>query len=193
MIDRINNSEFVHRSWYVEYHLEIVETISMELADRYPAADRNLVLTLVWLHDYGKIIDWDRQHELTLTEGRRALISTGFPPALSTRAVDYIRLLDNSLELDLSTAPIEVQIVSSADGCSHFIGPFFQIWLWENSDRPLRQLMQENRKKAEKDWTRKIVLPEARAAVANRYRLVCEQNGDLPSGFIGANPFEGLV
>ena len=156
----------------------------MELTDAYTEADRNFILVLVWLHDYGKLIDRDREHELTLTEGRRALIEIGFTPEFSDKAVEYIRLLDNSRTIDLTGAPIEVRIVSSADGCAHFAGPFYQIWLWENSERPLHELMKENRRKAEKDWTRKIVLPEARAAFEGRYRIVCEQNGNLPNNYI---------
>jgi len=175
---------FVHRRWYVEYHLEIVEKIAMELTNIYPEADRSFILVLVWLHDYGKLIDRDHEHELTLTEGRRALIEIGFPSTYCDRAVEYISLLDNSRRVDLTKAPIEVRIVSSADGCAHFAGPFFQIWLWENPERPLHELMKENRRKAEKDWARKIVLPEARAAFEGRYRIVCEQNGDLPGNYI---------
>jgi hypothetical protein len=179
-----HDEKFIHRSWYIEYHLNIVEKIAMELTEIYPEADRNFVMTLVWLHDYGKFIDWSRQYELTLTEGRRALTDAGFSSKFSDRAIEYARLLDDSQRTDLSKAPIEVQIVSSADGCAHFVGPFFQIWLWENSGRPLRELLRQNRSKAEKDWTRKIVLPEARAAFEQRYRIVCEQNGDLPSSYI---------
>jgi hypothetical protein len=175
---------FVHRSWYVEYHLEIVEQIALELADIYPEADKNFVLVLVWLHDYGKFIDREREHELTLTEGRRALIDIGFTPDFTDKAVKYIRMLDNSRKIDLRKAPIEVRIVSSADGSAHFVGPFFQIWLWEHPERPLRQLLEENRRKAEKDWTRKIVLPEARAAIESRYRTVREQNGILSRSYI---------
>ncbi len=51
----------------------------------------------------------------------------------------------------------------------------------------LRQSLQQlvlNRKKIDKDWTRKIVLPEARQAFQARYQFLCEQAGDLPTRFL---------
>ncbi|MFD3930031.1 hypothetical protein [Streptomyces sp. NPDC058614] len=176
--------DFVHHSWYVEYHLQIVERISGELATSYPQADRDVIDVLVWLHDYGKLIDREREHERTLTEGPRVLINIGFDQQFTDQVIACARELDMNRTMDLRTARIEVQIVSSADGCAHLIGPFFPIWLWENSTHSLRELMADNLRKLEKDWNRKIVLPEARAAFEGRYRLLREQNGDIPSRLV---------
>ena len=149
-----------------------------------PAADPDLVSVLVWLHDYGKTIDPARQYELTLSEGRALLDEFGCPAEVTERVVAYLEMIDRSAELDLTTAPIEVQIVSSADGCAHFVGPFFHLWWWEHAGTPYQELMAENRRKMVKDWTRKIVLPEARAAFEGRYRFLREQAGDLPDRFL---------
>ena len=175
---------FVHRQWYVEHHLEIVHRIALELAEKYPEADRDLVTVLVWLHDYGKAVDLENQYTATVTAGRRKLLEIGFDAGFVETVVAYAELLDRHSETDLSTAPIEVQIVSSADGCAHLVGPFFYLWWWENAERPFGQLMADNRRKLRKDWSRKIVLPEARSAFATRYRLIMEQVGDLPERFL---------
>ncbi len=183
------NPEFVHHKWFVKWHLEIVERIALELCDHYPEADRDLVEVMAWLHDYGKILDYDHQYETTLTKGLETLISFGFSDDFAQRATDYVEILDKKLELDLHEAPIEVQVVASADGCSHMAGPFLNIFWHEATDktftdRTFEELMDLNRRKVEKDWKYKIVLPEARKAFEGRYKFIREQAGDLPTSFL---------
>jgi hypothetical protein len=191
MIAAASDPNFRHHEWYVRYHLEIVERIAGELTHNYPEADPTLVRVLVWLHDYGKTLDPANEHGATLSAGRVVLLATGFDAAFADRAVGYAELLDRKLDLDLATAPIEVRIVSTADGCAHLVGPFFHLWWQEHADRPFEQLMADNRRKLHQDWTRKIVLPEARAAFEPRYRVLREQFGELPERFLGHQPRDG--
>lgn len=184
-----SNPDFVHHKWFVKWHLEIVEKIAAELCEHYGQADRELVEVMVWLHDYGKISDFDNEYSATLSEGPKILAKLGFPAEFAQKAVSYIETLDKKLEVDLHKAPIEVQIVSSADGCSHLAGPFIYILWHEATDKTfagktLEELMQAARAKAEKDWNRKIVLPEARKAFEQRYKFVLEQSGELPAKFL---------
>jgi hypothetical protein len=178
------NPEFVHHLWFVKWHLEIVEKIAFELLEHYPQADGDMVKLMVWLHDYGKTLDFDNQYEVTLTAGRAKLLELGFVEKLVNTAIENIETLDRKLELDLHEAPIEVQIVSSADGCSHMVGPFLDMWWYEHPGEPFEKLMADNRHKADKDWNHKIVLPEARSAFEARYGIICEQSGELPTTFI---------
>jgi len=178
------NPDFIHHEWFVKWHLEIVEQLASELLVHYPEADKDLVEVMVWLHDYGKILDFDNQYAMTLTAGREKLTELGFAPEFVERAISSIETLDKKMELDMHEAPIEVQIVSSADGCSHMVGPFLDFWWYENAGKSFEELMKDNRHKADKDWNRKIVLPEARAAFEQRYRLICERSGELPAKFL---------
>jgi len=139
---------------------------------------------MVWLHDYGKLLDFEHQYEKTLTEGSKTLARLGFAPDFARRAVDYIGILDRKLELDLHEAPLEVQIVSSADAASHFVGPFMAVHWKENPDLSVEELMAKQRRKVAKDWDRKMVLPEVRRAFAGRRRVVLEQAGELPEKFL---------
>lgn len=178
------NPNFVHHLWFVEWHLKVVEKIALELLDHYPAADRDLVMVMVWLHDYGKTIDFPNQYRTTLIEGRKKLTELGFEKSFVEKAVEYIEILDKKMEIDIYEAPLEVQIVSSADGCSHLTGPFMSAWWRENPQKSVEELLRDNQRKAEKDWTRKITLPEARKAFEARYKYIMEQSGHFPERFI---------
>lgn len=185
-----SSPDFVHHKWFVKWHLEIVERIALELAEKYPEANRDLVEVMAWLHDYGKIlVGFDNQYETTQQAGHEKLIGLGFSADFVEKVLKYVEILDKKLEVDLHEAPIEVQIVSSADGCSHLVGPFMQIFWNERSDKTFagkeyEELMQLNIAKANKDWTRKIVLPEARAAFESRYKHILETSGQLPKKFL---------
>ena len=164
VISLANDPNFIHHDWFVKWHLDIVDAIAKELLTYYPKANKDLVEVMVWLHDYGKIVDHEHEYKATLTKGKQKLEELGFDQVFVDRAVSYIEMVDKKMELDLHQAPIEAQIVSSADGCSHLVGPFFHFWWRENATKPIDELMSDNRFKMSKDWNRKIVLTEAKQA-----------------------------
>jgi hypothetical protein len=166
---------FVHHEWFVQWHLEIVERIALELCDAYSAADRELVEVMVWLHDYGKALDFENQYAATLSAGTAKLTEMGFTRDFVERAISGIETMDKKMELDLRTAPLEVQIVASADGCSHMVGPFLSLYWREHPELSTEELLAANRAKLEKDWNRKITLPEARAAFAAHHDFLLAQ------------------
>ena len=168
----------------MKYHLEIVLQISLELCEIYKNADKDLVEAIVWIHDYAKMLDFDYDDEMLMTEGYKALKIVGFEENFIKKVMEYTRVLEKKMEVDLNTAPIEVKIVSSADGASHLVGPFYYLWWYENPEKPYEELMEDNRRKADKDWKRKIVLPEVKKVFKQRHRFQLEQSGDIPSIFL---------
>ena len=176
--------DFIHNKWFVKYHLEIVEKIAFELCDIYTQANRDFVQLLVWLHDYGKILDFDNQYSKTLSAGKDTLLSLGFDPKTVQAAIDSIAVIDRKNWEELLNSSIEIQIVSSADAASHHTGPFMSLWWYENANKDFEELMTDNIKKSDKDWNQKMVLPEARKFFEARRNLILELNGQFPDRYI---------
>ncbi|HYV33432.1 MAG TPA: hypothetical protein VE973_01105 [Candidatus Limnocylindria bacterium] len=179
-----NSKDFIHHEWFVKYHLEIVEKIALELCAVYKNADKDLVILMVWLHDYGKIIDFTNEHSMTLTAGKDKLLELGFSQDISDKAINYIELLDKKESLESDSTPIEIKIVSSADGAAHLVGPFFHLWWYENPKQPFQQLIKDNIQKSTIDWEKKIVLPEIKKAFEQRHNFLLEQAGNFPEKFL---------
>jgi hypothetical protein len=176
------NPTFIHYEWFLTYHLTIVEKIALETCTSYPKADKNMVLVLVWLHDYGKIMNFDNQYTTTVTTGKKKLLEIGFPPNFVKKVITYMEIFDKKDALE--TAPIEVQIVSSADGASHLIGPFFTIIWKEFHEWSIEDLLTENKRKASVDWKKKIVIPEIKKAFSLRHKLFLEHCGKFPNKYL---------
>ncbi len=181
--ERSKNPSFLHHDWFVDLHLSIVEKIALELCDVYTDADRDIVRALVWVHDYGKILDMNKEHELNHAS-KELLKDLGFSQLFTETVGHYLEVMESKMEVDLHGAPIEVKIVSSADAAAHMIGPFFSIYWKEFNTKSIKELMEAGRVKLAKDWDRKIVLPEVKEAFQGRHDYLLEQNGDFPNKFL---------
>jgi hypothetical protein len=170
------DAAFKHHKWYLKHHLLIVEEISLALGKIHPEADRDLVLLLVWMHDYGKITN--QSSTASIINGEQFLIDHGVHPDRAKQVINSIAIIDRKDIQELTAAAIEIQIVSSADGAAHMIGPFFSIYWWENSDRSIAELQSHNRRKLQTDWERKIVLPAVKRAFATKYHDLLANFGD---------------
>ncbi len=182
VVEASKNTSFIHHEWFIDCHLTIVEQIALELCDMYSDANRDVVRALVWVHDYPKILDKSLEHE-TPEKVRELLLQIGFESAFIDETMAAYLLMERKLEIDLINAPIEVKIISSADGASHLVGPFLSIHWKENSNLSVAELIESKNKKLSKDWERKIVLPEVKEAFKSRYQFHCEQPGLFPKKF----------
>ena len=184
VIKAASNESFIHHEWFVEYHLLIVEQIALELCEKYEDANKKLVLVLVWVHDYAKILDKEKEHDKEMLEKVEDLLGeVGFDDAFIEKALEYLEIFEKKMEVDLRSAPIEVQITSSADAASHYIGPLLNIYYRENPDKSTNELKDLNRAYIIKDLELKIVLPEVKVAFQYRFDAMMEQTGDFPEKY----------
>ena len=127
-----------------------------------------------------------KEHDPIFTENTimTLLHQTGFDENFTKKVLGYQMIFESKMTEDLSKAPIEVQIASSADGASHLFGPFFSIYWKENPNMTIPELMESNRNKLKKDWDRKIVLPEVKEALRGRHGIIFNQFAELPEKFL---------
>ncbi|BDA69800.1 hypothetical protein RIVM261_075240 [Rivularia sp. IAM M-261] len=170
IIIKTQNPAFVHYKWYVKHHLLIVEEIAIKLCNIYKNANRELVLLLVWMHDYRKITNQSAYD--SEIAGEKFLLENGVSAKRAKQVIASIKIIDRKDPQELVAESIEIKIVSSADAAAHMIGPFFSIYWWENSDVSIEELQARNRKKLTTDWERKIVLPEIKQAFEFQYRYL---------------------
>ncbi len=182
VIEKTRNKDFIHHERFYEYHLKFVEQLCFELCNYYPEANKEIVEIMVRIHDYDKICDiW---HEHRDSEYSKVLKYHWYNNEITTQTLEYIDLMEKKNDIDISQTPIEVQIISSADGASHFIWPFMHIHRKEKQQKEISELMEDNIKKAKKDRTKKITLPEAKKFVEPRYQLLMEQMWQIPEKFL---------
>ncbi|MEI6660351.1 MAG: HD domain-containing protein [bacterium] len=184
VIKNCNNPSFAYWDWMVNDHLVIVERIAMELCDIYQSADINIVYALVWFHDFGKPFDENNEYELTKTKGIEALASVGLSKEFIDKVLDSWTRMEMKETIDISKEPIEVQIVSTADGASHFVGKFYSTYFKDEIREDMKDLEKRLLAKIEKDWNRKIVLPEIKKAFYQRYLRAKEIAGEYPEKFL---------
>ena len=140
----------------------------MELYERYPEANFELFLGLVWIHDYGKIIGLKDEKEI-VEKSMSFLLEIRFEDEYVKELIRLVGIFESKMTLGLSEAPIEVRIVSTADAISHMYGPFYQIYCYENPEMSIEELMESNLRKLQKDWDRKIVLPGIKEELQARH------------------------
>lgn len=176
VVESCSRQDFEYREWFVAYHLRMVEDLALKFVTAYPEADRNLVHALVWVHDYSKPFAKTKEEEkITLIPMvRDVLVDIGFENSFVDRVVAGLIEIESKDDVSLENASIEAKIISSADGASHFFGPFFFSYFRDSTDESITDTMQRIAQKAQRDWNRKIVLLEGRELVKPRYEILLD-------------------
>ena len=174
--ENCTREDFEYREWFVSYHLRIVEEVALKLAAAYPEADKDLVRVLAWTHDYSKPLTRDKESEKSslLPMVRTALSELSFDETYIANVCSRLEEIESKDTRPIEKASIEAQIISSADGAAHLIGPFFYSYFRNDPSESIIVTMQRVMQKANRDWEKKILLPEARELVRVRYEKLKE-------------------
>jgi hypothetical protein len=165
---------FIHHQWFVAHHLNIIEQIVEELLTRYPQADADICRAMIWVHDWGKILTnkGTEEEESTRHEITHTLPDFGF----TAPQIKHIHAVYDEMESLKPAGPdflIETKIISSADGLSHYVGPFFALYWYENPQKSVGELIADNLHKATRD-EKKILLAEVGEAAKARIAALRE-------------------
>jgi|GEM_PF-420541 len=200
---------FVHHEWFVRWHLELVERLAKELLANHANANSEVVEVMAWMHDYGLMIDASDAAAMTQAAGRERMVEFDFPSEFIAKVIENLDTLDSAVGLESAQTPIEVQIVATADGCAHLVGPYLKLqWLQSqpnitevtatstekadgsmpgvtkaSADNTEDNRLAQDVQRIEHDWQRKIVLPEAKLAFQKYYDVSLAQAGKLPERF----------
>jgi hypothetical protein len=143
-----------------------------------------VVSVLVWFHDFGKPLDENNEYETTKSVGVETLRKIGFSEEFIAKVLNAWIIMEQKNEIDISKQSIEVKIISGADGASHFVGKFYPSYFGDVPKVPLKETLRQLKSKIQKDWERKIVLPELKEAFKDRYDRAMEIIGIYPEKFL---------
>lgn len=150
-----------------QWHILPVIQLSKQMAQTYQAD-----LAVVWLgallHDIAKLDDIEPHDQIGAERASQILLERGFDQDMVNR-VSQVVLTHRCRSHPPLT--LEDKIVASADAMSHFVAPFY-IWWAYYTDQDLSQLMEQNFKKIERDFTEKIFFDEQRESVRKQYEVL---------------------
>ena len=152
-----------------DYHVAIVYKYAVLLAEKLDA-DKEVVELGAYLHDYGqaKHPDCLQEHHTTGVKlAGELLVECGYDQELITHVQECIRTHRGSL--DLKPQSLEAHILTNADAMSHFDGLFCLFKVEFRKGKDAGEAATYLRDKIERDWTKKLTLPEAKAMVKEKY------------------------
>ncbi len=152
-----------------EHHIVLVHKYAVLLAERLHA-DREVCELAAYLHDYGRVMLPARKDEHHLTgAGLAKEVLEGFGYAPDTVAHVQACIRTHRGSVDLAPATVEARIVANADAMAHIDAvPWFLHLRFTKGDDPDAAAAWV-RAKLERDWTKKLTLPEARVMVKEKY------------------------
>ncbi len=154
---------------YWPYHIAIVHRYAMLLVDKL-GAEKEVVELAVFLHDYGRVRFPERgeEHHLTGAELAEELLSElGASRELISHVQACIRTHRGAN--DLRPESLEAEILANADALAHFdaLPYFFRIRF--SKGEGLHEAAAWIRRKLERNWTKKLSLPEAKELARPKY------------------------
>ncbi len=150
-----------------ERHIVLVHKYCVLLAEKLHA-DKEVVELAAYLHDYGRVMDPARRDEHQLTGAELApKVLEGYPEETVRHVQACIRTHRGSV--DLKPGTIEAQILANADAMAHLDAVPWFLRLRYAKGESVEEATAWLRQKLERNWTKKLTLPEARKLVRKKH------------------------
>lgn len=157
------------REYQMDFHLAVVNKYAEKLAKIYNA-DREVIELAVWLHDIDRISGMKESHHLTGSERAAQLLRGLKYPEDVVERVKHCILTHRCKDGDPKPQTMEAKIVASADAMAHFDIIPFLVWMAaKETDMSAKEASWWLAKKIERNWNKKLLLPEARNMVREKY------------------------
>ena len=163
-----------HTSEDFNYHIKVVVNNALKLVKIYHA-DKDVVEIACWLHDIArakglKPEDNNFHHIAGAKRAKEILEKLEYDSKLIDKVVACI-LAHRGSKDDYTPQTIEEKIVANADAMAHFdsfLNLFSEFVSPENFSEGIKLI----EAKIERDWNKKLTLPEAKKLVENKYLAI---------------------
>lgn len=157
--------DFFHSFW--DIHVKPVIEFSKQMAKKYKA-DKEAVWLGAILHDIARLTNEKPHDEIGSSKAYALVIKKGFSEETADK-VKNIVLKHRCKKYPPET--LEEKVVASADAMAHFLPPFY-IWLSKYYDKTFAEIMEEIRKKIDRDYNEKIFFEDEKKSVSEHYKLL---------------------
>lgn len=169
-IRKLVRDKFEENDW--KYHMLPVVKYAKELAKAYKV-DKELVELAALLHDIGRVnIKHDEDHHIVgLPEAEKILKKFDY----SKEIIKEVKHCVASHRTSKGSKPktMVAKIVANADAMAHLdILPVFFWWRKSRKNYTFEETVKWVKNKIEKDWKKKITLPEAKKISRNKYEAI---------------------
>jgi putative nucleotidyltransferase with HDIG domain len=155
-----------------KYHILPVVEYAEKLAEICDA-DKEVVELSAWLHDIGRIKFGARNHELTgAGEAEKILKRFGYSDEIIEQVEHCILAHRGSGSIQPQT--MEAKVVAAADALAHFdmFLPMLTAMGKRGKGRDDKIIYRWIYEKIERDWNKKILIPEAIKIAEEKYRAI---------------------
>jgi len=152
--------------WQWEGHILIVEKYAMMLAEKL-GGDKEVIELAVFLHDITRLGGLKEDHNVSGTKKAGKLLEELGYPDETIEKVKHCILTHRG---DPGPESLEAKILASADAMSHF--DIIPVLVWvalEKNGFNLKESWEWVYEKIQRDWNKKILLPEAKDMVRDKY------------------------
>lgn len=176
-----NEFEKSGQKWFVALHIKIVENLAMKLV-KIKGGNEEAIRLAVWLHDIyysdktekqlneEMISDYDN-HEIVGADIAKKIMAKHNYDDEMIRLVEDIILKHRCRGVKPET--LEAKILASADAMSHIENFSLLLFIgFARHGRTIKEVHDWLNKKIDRDWNDKILFPEAKEMIKEKYENV---------------------